>query len=255
MMGTASERATLKKTGWFLLGMSVLVLASLSPVPVQVWAWNGDHFQPESFPSSVQLRQPLVAGDLEGDGGREQLVLASGVLTIFRGRQVVWRSPQGWEVDQAAITDLDHDSKPEVTLLVWRKFAPWPIDRYIPAPGRIATFHDQDNRSCHLILIGWRGGAMREVWAGSALAEPVRWFQVIAPPPGESNQVGKQILVTLDSLYASPPASPALTLSAWEWNGFGFSLLSRQVGSFSQAVILSSDQAPASLAYILTSRR
>ncbi len=245
----------MKKTGWALMGLCILILASLSPVQLQAWVWKDNTLQPASFPSDARPVQPLLAADLEGNGAQEQLALASGVLTIFKDRQVTWRSPQDWEVDQAAITDLDHDGRPEVTLLVWRKFAPWPIDRYIPSPGRIASFHDQNDRSCHLILIGWRGGAMREVWAGSALAEPVRWFQVINPPSEGPGFAGKQILITLDSRYALSPASPALTLSAWEWNGFGFSLLSRQTGSFSHAVVLSSDQTSMSTATILTSRR
>lgn len=245
----------MKKTGWVSLGLCILVLASLSPIQLQAWGWNEDSFQRERLPAHAQPVQPVLAADLEGDGALERLSLASGVLTIFKGRQVVWRSPPDWEVDQAAVTDLDHDGRPEVTLLVWRKFAPWPIDRYIPAGGRIAAFHDQNDRSCHIILIGWKGGAMREVWAGSALAEPVRWFQAITPTESGTAQAGKQILITLDSRYALSQSDPAITLSAWEWNGFGFSLLSRQTGSFSHAVILSSHQDSMSLTYVVTSRR
>jgi hypothetical protein len=251
------EREIVKKTGWIWLGMSALVLFSLSPVPIQVWAWQGevsqDHvsrgegFQPAGFPLDAQPIRPLLAGDLQGDGGQERLALTSGLLTVLKGSQILWQSPHGWQVDQAAITDLDHDGKPEVTLLVWRPFAPWPIDRYIPNPGRISTFHDQHNQSCHLILIGWRGGAMREIWAGSALAEPVQSFSSAGPP-------GKEILITLDSLYALARTDPARAMSAWEWNGFGFSLVSRLTGPFSKAVTLSS-QPPTQNVSIFTSRR
>jgi hypothetical protein len=239
----------MQKTGWAILGLCGLVLASLSPVPVQIWAWKDGQFQPGTFLSDVQPVPPALTGDLEGDGAQERLALASGILAVIKGDRVEWRSPADWQVDQAAITDLDRDRKPEVALLVWRKFAPWPIDRYIPVPGRIAAFHDAQNRSCHLILLGWRNGAMREIWAGSALAEPVRWFQAVA-----GDQAGNEILITLDSRYTSAPADPARTLSAWGWNGFGFSLLSRQTGSFFQPVILSSSPASPAPFYVFASR-
>jgi hypothetical protein len=134
---------------------------------------------------------------------------------------MVWSSPNDWEVVQTRITDLNRDGSPEVALLLWREFSPWPIDAYIPHPGRIQDFHNRENRSCHLILIGWRHGAYRELWAGSALADPLIDFT-----PADINQDGYQELIALESRYdAHILESSAITL--WEWNGFGFTLLSR----------------------------
>ena len=81
--------------------------------------------------------------------------------------------------------------------------------------------------SCHLILIGWQRGTYRELWAGSALADPLRDFTA-ADLDGD----GWQELVALEGRYADPVSVPAHALTAWEWNGFGFTLLARQSGAF-----------------------
>jgi hypothetical protein len=83
--------------------------------------------------------------------------------------------------------------------------------------------------SCHLILIGWHQGAFRERWAGSALAEPVKRFAVLNPDGS-----GRQFLVTLESEYNDAPSRPARRIKAWEWNGFGFTVVSTVEGSFRQ---------------------
>jgi hypothetical protein len=87
--------------------------------------------------------------------------------------------------------------------------------------------------SCHIILIGWVEGQFRERWAGSALAAPVKSFAV-ADLTGE----GKQLLVALESEYTDPLSAPARRLKIWEWNGFGFTLVSQKDGLFSYLSIV-----------------
>jgi hypothetical protein len=115
---------------------------------------------------------------------------------------------------------LNRDRRPEVTLLVWRPFRPWPVDAWLPHGGRIQSFQDSNGSSCHIILIGWKQDAFREVWAGSALVDPVKRFAA-ADLMGD----GKPYLVTLEGAYNDPPSAPSRRLSIWEWNGFGFSIV------------------------------
>jgi hypothetical protein len=136
-------------------------------------------------------------------------------------------------VQQALIADLNRDGLPEIVLLVWRPFKPWPIDAWLPSGGRIKNFHDSAGRSCHIILIGWAKNSFRERWAGSAMAEPIKTFAVTKLTGNET-----EFLVTLESSYDDPPSAPARQLKVWEWNGFGFTLVSKMTGSFSQLEIV-----------------
>jgi hypothetical protein len=143
-------------------------------------------------------------------------------------------------VRQAAFSDLNQDGSVEAVLLVWRPFKPWPVDQWLPSGGRIADFHNTQGGSCHIILIGWHRDDFTERWAGSALVEPVRSFAL-----ADMNQDGFDDLVTLESTYEAEANSPADALKIWEWNGFGFSLVSERKGYFNDLkVLLSSDRHP-----------
>ena len=98
----------------------------------------------------------------------------------------------------------------------------------MPNGGRIEEFQDAEGYSSHIILIGWRFEMFRERWAGSALAQPVTTFAA-----ADVNLDGKLELITLDSTYAAPKTAPATRLSVWEWNGFGFSVVSKLNGLYS----------------------
>lgn len=215
-----------------ILGGFALQPGRLIPAPLsqQAWRFSAGRLQ-EAVPKPTRSLPvetiALPAGDLDGDGRLESLRLENGQLGISSMTAVVWRNPRDWEVSQAGIADLNRDRQPEAILLVWRPFRPWPIDRYLPNPGRIAGFHDSAGRSCHLILIGWKAGGYRELWAGSALVDPLRAFSA-ADLDGD----GWQELAVLEAAYDEPPGAPANALSVWEWNGFGFTLLDRVSGRF-----------------------
>jgi hypothetical protein len=133
-----------------------------------------------------------------------------------------WNSPAAWTVQQAAWTDLNHDGTPEVTLLVKRPFAPWPVDRVLPYGGYIQSHQDAEGFSSHIILIGWKKDHWGELWAGSALARPVRSFQAI-----DVDQDGRQELVVLEGSYTDHDPQSAADIAVWKWNSFGFDLVSR----------------------------
>ncbi len=210
-----------------LLIPTLLALFCLSPVPVQFWTVDNARWA-TAAPTQTVDPQPLErSGDLDGDGYPETVSLQAGQAVIIHAGQPVWQSPPAWTVREAAIADINRDGHLEAILLVWRKFAPWPIDRYVPHPGRIDAFQDASGESCHIILMGWRRDGYREAWAGSALAEPVRAFAIL-----DANRDGKPDLLTLDGAYADPDPSNARYLSLWEWNGFGFTLAAHETGIY-----------------------
>jgi hypothetical protein len=148
---------------------------------------------------------------------------------ILVGTEIVWQSPSDWQVKHGQVTDLTRDGQPELALLVWRPFRPWPVDRWLPNDGRIAGFQTADGQSCHIILVGWMPGGYREVWAGSAMADPVISFAA-----ADFNADGNQELATLEGGYADPDAVVSHILKVWEWNGFGFTVVSEMKGSFTK---------------------
>jgi hypothetical protein len=220
---------------FLLLGFASLALASPAPTPYghNVRAWYlADSTLKSAPPPSARQIEPSTSVDFDGDGIIETITLANSQAIIQTDGQIRWQSPSTWEVRKAQIADLNHDGQPEALLLVWRPFKPWPIDNWLPYAGRIDTFHNSAGKSCHLILIGWYKGSFRERWAGSALAEPVKAFAV-----ADLTGSGEPLLVTLDSSYDDPPSAPARKLKVWEWNGFGFTVVSQLQGAFSQLAI------------------
>jgi hypothetical protein len=217
----------------YLAVLTLGLLLQTSPVPLHALYLGSTGLTRTALPARAASIEPPAQADFSHEGMPGRLALAKGRLTIYSGGGPVWESPAGWTVVQAQITDLNQDGIPEAALLVWRPFRPWTVDRWLPHGGRIAGFHDNNGNSCQIILIGWRGRAYGELWAGSALAEPVKSFAV-ADLDGDNAQE----LVTLEGNYADSRSAPARALKVWEWNGFGFTVVSKVEGSFDKLALI-----------------
>ena len=213
-----------------LLAIATLVL--ITPVPIHAWQLNDAILKRVPIPSGARPVAAETSADFDGDGLPEMLVLTRGRAAIQTGSQIRWQSPGPWQVQQAMLADLNRDGFPEAALLVWRPFKPWLVDAWLPNGGRINNFHDSRGLSCHIILIGWYQNSFRERWAGSALAEPINRFAV-----ADLRRNGQQYLITLEGEYDDPPSAPSRQLKVWEWNGFGFTVVSELEGPFSLMAI------------------
>jgi hypothetical protein len=218
-----------------LLLFIVLILSSLSPAQYAVLKLDGDLLRPIDFglidePGDMvfPLRHAII--------GQNELCIqiVSATVELYDcgddHAAVIWQSPQGWQVREAFFSDLNRDKEPELALLVWRPFKTWPVDSFLPQGGRISTFHNMDGYSCHLILIQ-PDGDFKELWAGSALANPLHSLVAF-----DLDGDGWQELVGIE--YAYDSNSTAGSIVAWQWNGFGFSLLDREVGKFSSFQVI-----------------
>jgi len=218
------------------LGLLSTCLLALTVLPLskpRAWIYKAESFHSIQMSYPVLWLTPLSQADLNQDGTMECLHLEQGQVVLLPtpcqpSSPPLWHSPPEWQVHQAFFSDLNRDGRTELALLVWRPFQPWPIDRFLVHPGRINSFHNSLNQSCHVILIGWqkRRGYV-ELWAGSALAEPLNSFAA-----ADLDGNGTAELIALESSYDDPPGKPARALSVWEWNGFGFTLLARQYGNY-----------------------
>jgi hypothetical protein len=208
-------------------------LLQVTPAPLRALSLESGGLVPVSIPTGSESLTMLQEANLDGIGVPESLSLASGILTIFSGNMIDWQSPSDWNIIQAAIADLNHDGQPEVVLLLWRPFKTWPVDQWLPNGGRIADFHDANGQSCHIILVGWRSNGYRELWAGSAMADPISAFAA-----ADLNGDNIQELVALEGRYTDSRSAPARILKVWKWNGFGFAVVSSLDGVFDKMTLV-----------------
>jgi len=235
--GTIFMNATSKK---YWLGFMIAALSLLLPAPARLHVFAEDQNSLTSgkvaqIVGATSRVTEIETADFDQDGQKECLVLnqARGEITDCHGK-VLWSSPDDWQVQQIQVGDLNRDGLPEAVLLVWRPFRPWPIDAFLPAGGRIEEFHDRDQRSCHVILIGWTHGGYNELWAGSALIQPVTQLRLV-----DLNGDGQQEMVALEEDYDHPERGGFLTV--WRWNGFGFSLAGQDRHRYFQVQVIHSN--------------
>lgn len=214
---------------WRLIPIFILSLVNLSPSWITGWIYDGANFQ--ESPLSLDHRtsiEPSLSAFI--DGSKLCLIKNEGLVEVFEcdgdESEPLWQSPEEWEVREAFFSDLNRDGQKELTLLVWRAFQPWPIDRVLPRGGRINTFHDAHDRSCHIILLGLKDGTFVEVWAGSAMADPLHEIYAL-----DLDGDGVEELAGLEYAYDGSDYDSSLVV--WEWNGFGFRLEDRAPGSYS----------------------
>lgn len=227
-----------------IIFITLAMLLQTSPAPLHALSLGSAGLLKVTVPTGINPFLPVTQVDLNGNNDPESLTLTNGHLSILSDSESLWQTPQDWYIVQAIPGDLNRDGKLEVTLLLWRPFRPWPVDMWLPNGGRIADFHNAEGQSCHIILIGWLRGGIHEVWAGSAMANPITSVAV-----ADLNGDNSQELVTLEGRYSDPVTSPkpfessthAHALKVWEWNGFGFTVVSSIEGTFDQITLVQAD--------------
>lgn len=231
-------RISVIKTIRHLILVSCFTLFTISPLSLRAWTVQ-ESIQPSIFTVGAgwHLVTARPASDMDFGGASDCVRFQDQAVVISdcqNSGEIKWKSDDAWQVTEAMAADLNHDGNLELAMLVWRPFKPWPIDAFIPNGGRIQDFHDNQGMSCHVILVGWDGDSYREMWAGSALVDPV--FQIRAT---DVDGDGFEELIALEGEYDSIPRTGNLTV--WEWSGFGFLLKDRVAGSFSQYGIVSNN--------------
>jgi len=210
-------------------------LVQLSPVSMRAYRLVNNNWFSTPYPFGAQIISNPTHVDLDGDTQVEDLIFIANRTIISSNGISLWESPSTWQVKQTLVGDLNQDGRLEVILLVRRPFYPWPVDRWLPYGGRISEFQDSSGQGSHIILVGWQDSRYKEVWAGSSMSEPAIAMQV-----ADLNQDGRLELLTLEGSYNDSNSFPAHTIKLWEWNGFGFSLLSTLSGNFNDFEIIRS---------------
>jgi poly-gamma-glutamate synthesis protein (capsule biosynthesis protein) len=152
--------------------------------------------------------------DLDADGAYEAIQLEGGRLTIRQDEEVVWTSPESWQVVDAALGDPDHDGRQDLVAIFWKA----------DAAGILRS---------HPFLIRSQGGRYEEVWGGSAVSEPILEVEV-----GDVDGDGLDELAILEQAQGNMQS-----LSIWRWHGWGFSQAWRSTpGEFQNLALIAEDE-------------
>ncbi len=224
----------------------VMCLSQTSPEVIRLWHWENAHQAMLQVPtSSINDQLSGIREENPNSNTENCYALSNHKLTVYRcGKNTIfeeWQSPESWIVTEAIQADLNRDGTGEIATVIWRPFAPWPVDSFLPYGGRISEFHNEVGLSAHLILIGWDGDEYRELWAGSALANPISDIRAV-----DIDGDGYEELIALEGEYDAAVETGSITL--WKWQGFGFTLLDRMEGNYSGYAVYQTDHQTSILA-------
>ena len=143
--------------------------------------------------------------DLTGDGVKEQVQLEEQQVVVYRDGVEVWRGLPEWRVVDLALGDPNDDGRNELLLALWK-------------PDAAGVPRDSTERVevSHPFIIGYREGAYRILWGGSAVADPIREVEL-----GDVDGDGVQELIVLEE------RADGRAVTVWRWHGWGFSLMWR----------------------------
>jgi poly-gamma-glutamate synthesis protein (capsule biosynthesis protein) len=146
--------------------------------------------------------------DLTGDGVPERVQRERDQVVIYRDGIETWRGLPEWRVVDLALGDPNDDGRGELVLALWK-----PDAEGVP-------------RS-HPFIIGYREGAYRILWGGSAVADPIREVEL-----GDVDGDGVQELIVLEE------RGHGLAVTVWRWHGWGFSLVWRSPPGRYESLVL-----------------
>jgi hypothetical protein len=188
-----------------------------------------DRLNPDKACRPVEVPQtprtgPFDAGaiDLTGDGVPEQVQLAEEQVAVSRNGTEVWRGLPEWRVVDLALGDPNDDGRGELLLALWKlpEVEGVPGGLLEPSSGSVETKAQAKGlvEASHPFIIGYREGAYRILWGGSAVVDPICEVEL-----GDVDGDGIQELIVLEE--RGEGLDRAVTV--WHWHGWGFSLIWR----------------------------
>jgi hypothetical protein len=190
------------------------LLARLQPPPRRIgFACNGQSCHSVEVAQSRQEGLFRVgATDLTGDGVPEQVRMVDEQVVITHHGVEAWRGLPEWRVVDMALGDPNDDGRPELLLALWKPDA-------------------EDELRSHPFIVGYREGAYRVLWGGSAVADPIHEVE-LADVDGD----GVQEMIVLEE------QSDEHAIAIWRWHGWGFSLVWRSPPGSYRDLALTSGQ-------------
>ena len=146
--------------------------------------------------------------DLTGDGVPEQVRLGDEQVVVLSNGIEVWRGLPEWQVADLALGDPNDDGRGEILLALGKQ----------DAEGEMRS---------HPFIVGYRAGAYRVLWGGSAVVDPILEVEL-----GDVDGDGEQELIVIEERNAGR------AVSVWRWHGWGFGLMWRSPPGTYQDLVL-----------------
>jgi hypothetical protein len=147
--------------------------------------------------------------ELTGDGVAELVRLVGQQVVVYQDGVESWRGLPEWRVVDLALGDPNDDGRGELLLALWKP----------DAQGVLRS---------HPFIVGYREGAYRILWGGSASPDPIREVEL-----GDVDGDGVPELIVLEE------RAGAQAVTVWRWHGWGFSLTWRSPpGHFRDLVLV-----------------
>lgn len=189
-----------------LLSLASLVTAFLArlPRPMQQVGFACDRQMCWAVePPAASVDAPFTANaiDLTGDGIPETILREGEGLRVLQGDVEIWRSDPAWRVVDVALGDPNDDGRYEILAALWKP-------------------DDEGVLTSHPFIIGYRGGAVKVIWGGSAVTHGIHEIAL-----ADVDDDGVAELIVLESARPGDgPDATQRTLSVWDWHGWGFNL-------------------------------
>jgi len=191
---------------------------SLANQDVYLWNNNNNNFEKgiqravynDSFEGGKIISKQEQA-DLDNNSVSENYDLENGKLTITENEKMIWQSPSDWWIDDFALADSNNDGVVDINLSLWKS----------GSFGTSKPFWVKENDMSvknHFFVLDFSGGAIKQVWGSSNLAEPNCEFKI-----ADVDNDGKNDLVVVEGDYSQKPKCVGNYVAVWKWNDWGFS--------------------------------
>lgn len=184
--------------------------------------WQINLLKPQNYNSIYQV------ADLDGDSRPEEAVVVDRAGYLIKDGQAVWKTDEGWQVDNVLIGDFNNDGISEVGLSLWKE----------GSYGASMPFWVKENDkqiANHLFLYQFENNTLKNIWGSSALDQPIKEMAL-----GDFDQDGKNELAVIET--GAIHESPVRGLGLWRFSGFNFfNIFKSRTGNFSGLKVFGND--------------
>lgn len=111
--------------------------------------------------------------DINQDGNIDSVIFKQNKVSVIVDDEVVWQSDKSWKIDDFIVGDINHDSKPELLILLWKKGS---FGEHVPFWEEKET---DTELTQHLFIYQWQDSSINSIWMSSKLQPEIKSFDML----------------------------------------------------------------------------